>query len=313
MNIVRKIVRKAYDTVFRAVERHDLTCWEAEPQTAVPVYGVYHVYCDEGWRDLAADQIRRLKDSGLLAVTERLYISCITADGKVPDELADMVGRDKAEVISVESNPEKFEYPALDFIRSKSMDEECLMYYFHTKGITYQAVGSEGRRFRAFKRNIESWRHMMEYFLFYKWRVAVNALSSGYDVYGCYRLPPPPKAYYLYAGNFWWARSGYLRSLVPFDRDRIAGNRFFAEEWLYTGSPRDFSAFDTMADLYYVNMDEALYASRRLPLFRWMRFVFWYNFRKMRKQIFKHDYKARYQKIYQVLRSDMEKGNSGRL
>lgn len=306
MNIIRRILNKAHDTVFRAMERHDLSAWDKFPETTRPVYGVYHVYCDKGWRELAGEQVARLKDSGLYDATTRLYISCITADKSVPSQLLDIIGRDKAELISVESDPKKYEYPALEFLRAKCVEEDCLIYYFHTKGISYRAVGNTDRRFNAFKRNIESWRRMMEYFLFYKWQVAVNALSSGYDVYGCYRLPPPPKAYYLYAGNFWWARSEYIRRLTPFTEERKNNDRFFAEEWLYTGRPADFSAFDTMADLYYVNMDEELYAARRLPLFKWMRFVFWYNFRKMRKQFFGHDYKARYQKMYQVLRSDLK-------
>lgn len=139
-------------------------------------------------------------------------------------------------------------------------------------------------------------------FLFYKWKVAVNSLHQ-YDTYGCYRLPPPPMAYYLYAGNFWWARSSYLRTLPPFDHSRMAGDRFFAEEWLYRGNPKDFSAFDTMADLYYVNMPERLYANERLPLWEAVKFVAIYNFRKARKQYFGHDYKAEYLKKYQMLRS----------
>lgn len=308
MNIAKRILNKAHDTVMRAMERHDLSQWDVAAKADIPIYGVYHVYCDKGWRTLVADQIEHLRRSGLLDMTSKLYISCITADPDVPSEIVNMVGADKAELASAESDPACFEYPALSFVRQKSMEEDCLIYYFHTKGITYQAINGADRRFNSFKRNIESWRKMMEFFLFDKWNVAVNALTSGYDVYGCYRLPPPPKAYYLYAGNFWWGRSGYLKTLQAFDLDKLKANRFFAEEWLYTGKPKDFSAFDSMADLYYVNMDEELYAAPKLPVFKWMRFVFLYNFRKMRKQYFHHDYKARYQRIYQKLRSDMAQG-----
>ena len=77
---------------------------------------------------------------------------------------------------------------------------------------------------------------MMEYFIFTKWRVAFNVLQDGYDTYGCYRLPPYPKPCYLYAGNFWWVRSDYVLRLPPFPKNKIATNRFIAEEcdWGFT-------------------------------------------------------------------------------
>ena len=76
-----------------------------------------------------------------------------------------------------------------------------------------------------------------------------------------------------------------------------------AEEWLYKGHPRDFSAFDTLADLYFVRVDRDLYASRRLPLLKWMRFVLRFNWVKLRKHLFGYDYKAKRRLRYQVLRT----------
>ena len=300
-NIISKAAATAYNTVFRAVQRYDLTRWEHEPDMTKPVYGVYHVFCDKGWKELVADQIGRLKDSGLYAATTRLYVSCIIKDEGDADELRHIIGEEKAELISVATDPEKFEYPALEFMRAKSRTDDCLFYYFHTKGVSYYGGERTDRNFMRLRRNIEAWRHMMEYFLFYKWKVAVNALSDGYDTYGCYRLPPYPKPYYLYAGNFWWVRSDYVRKLPPFPEKRIATDRFIAEEWLYKAAPRDFSAFDTLADLYYVHIDEDLYAARRLPLLKWIRYVWRFNWVKTRRHLFNYDYKAKRQLRYQVL------------
>lgn len=300
INIISKIAHKAYDTVSMAVQRHDLSPWEHKPAVTKPIYGVYHVFCDKGWRELVSDQIGRLKDSGLYDATSRFYVSCIVKDNDEAEELRRIIGGDKTEFVAVETDPMKFEYPALEFIRDKSRTEDCLIYYFHTKGISYYAGERTDRHFMTLRRNIDAWRHMMEYFLFYKWQVAVNALTEGYDTYGCYRLPPYPKTYYLYAGNFWWARSGYLRSLPPFPEKRIATDRFIAEEWLYKGGPKDFSAFDTMADLYYVYIDEELYAAKKLPVGKWLKFVMSFNWVKTRKHLFKYDYKAKRQRRYQA-------------
>ena len=136
-NIISKAVKTAYNTVFRAVQRRDLTPWEHEPDMAMPVYGVYHVFCDKGWRELVADQIGRLKASGLWKNTTRFYVSCIVKDRREADELRRMIGEDKTELVAVETDPMKFEYPALEFMRAKSRDEDCLFYYFHTKGVSY--------------------------------------------------------------------------------------------------------------------------------------------------------------------------------
>lgn len=296
------IIDKFRDTFFRAFRRYDLSPWQVEPTGGLPVYGVYHIYCDKDWQPMVAEQLQRLRDSGLLQYSKRLYVSCILLHEEDEATLRRMLADEKVEIVAMTRDPKKFEYPALEFIREKSMEGEALFYYFHTKGITYQQVHTNDRKFNAFKRNINAWRHLMEYFLMDQWKVAVNVLDQDYDTYGCYRLPPPPRDYYLYAGNFWWAKASYLRRLPGFDAKRMASDRFFAEEWLYKARPKDFSAFDTMADLYYVYLPESLYAHRRLPLWEAVKFTAVYNFRKMRKQYFHHDYKAEYQQRYQVLR-----------
>lgn len=187
------LAKRAYGTVFKAIQRYDLSEWDCKPECDTPIYGVYHVFCDKGWQELVADQIRRLKDSGLYSATKRLYISCIVKDEAQADELMSLIDADKAELISVSTDPMKFEYPALEFIREKSGAEDCFIYYFHTKGISYYAGERTDRHFLALRRNIEAWRHMMEYFLFYKWQVAVNVLDEGYDTYGCSACRPTPR------------------------------------------------------------------------------------------------------------------------
>lgn len=298
-------IKKLHDTVSLAFQRYDLSSWNKEPDGDVAIYGVYHIYCDKGWQSMVADQIATLKRSGLLERTRKLYISCITKSDNELREIVDIIDFPKAEIIAHYNNPEKFEYPALDFIKRKSEeDEHCLFYYFHTKGITYQSLTTNDREFSNFKRNIEAWRKMMEYFLFDKWRVAVNTLSADFDTYGSYRLPPPPRPYYLYAGNFWWARSEYIKRLPSFDLNNIK-ERFFAEEWLYRANPHDFSAFDTMADLYYVYISPKLYGDEQPSWWEKTKFVIIYNARKFRKQILGYDYKAHYQKKYQRLKSEL--------
>lgn len=108
-NIIKKAAFTAYNTVFRAVQRYDLSPWEHAPETGRPVYGVYHVFCDKGWRELVADQVAGLKASGLYDATLKLYVSCIVKDTSEVEELRRMIGGDKVEFISVKTDPMKFE------------------------------------------------------------------------------------------------------------------------------------------------------------------------------------------------------------
>lgn len=299
---------KLHDTIGRAFERHDLRSWQHQPAQHPPIYGFYHIYCDKDWERMVNEQVSHLIQSGLLEQTITLFVSCILLhDGdeaklhRIFDRLTQEDGL-SIEYVSVSRDASKFEYPALEALRDQCIKDDCLVYYFHTKGITYQNITTTDKRFNAFKRNIEAWRYLMEYFLMDQWWVAVNTLQNGYDTYGCYRLPPPPKAYYLYAGNFWWSTSDYVKRLPAFDPSIYRENRYYAEEWLYKAHPHDFSAFDTMADLYYVYLPPSLYHNEKPPLGDSIKFVWLYNIRKFRKQILGYDYKAHYQKKYQKLR-----------
>ena len=112
---------------------------------------------------------------------------------KLADELRRMIGCDKTELIAVETDPECFEYPALEFMQAKSREEDCLFYYFHTKGVSYYGGDLSDRNFRRLRRNVDAWRRMMEYFLFTEWRVAVNTLQGGYDTTTCAACRRSPK------------------------------------------------------------------------------------------------------------------------
>ena len=293
------LLHKFRDTFFRASRRYDLSPWDHEPPAGgKPIYGIYHVYCAGPWRQMVAEQMASLRSSGLLDATRRFYVSCIPLEPGDSAELERIIGTPKAVMAAVTPPPGHYEYPALRIARQLGTEEDCLIYYFHTKGVSYYPTnGQTGGYRQKFLRNVTSWRLMMEWTIFEKWHVAVNALSDGYDTYGCYRMPPPPMKYYLYGGNFWWARGRYLASLPPITDDDLK-ERYYAEEWLYKGGPKDFSAFDTMADLYYVNMPRSLYAAPRTPLLTAIAFSLRYNLHKFRKHVLHYDFNGKYKFAY---------------
>ena len=144
---------------------------------------------------------------------------------------------------------------------------------------------------------------MLEYFIFDKWQVAVNVLSNGFDTYSCYRWPP--RNYTMYSGSFWWARSAYIRKLPDFQSDIISSNRFYSEVWLFERNHQQFSAFDTIADLYFVRIPRSIYTDGTPSFIDKLRFSFMYNFRKIQKHIFHYNYKQRCQQRFQQLKKQM--------
>ena len=73
------LYKRITTSLFHVYKRKDLKEWEHTPSTPLPIYGVYHVMLDTGWSSLVKKQIDNLKESGLLAATKTLYISCIAA------------------------------------------------------------------------------------------------------------------------------------------------------------------------------------------------------------------------------------------
>lgn len=295
MNLLRSLNR----TLFHVYDCPDLTPWQHSPSNTRPIYGVYHVFCARGWQRLVADQFAHLKRSGLLDATTTLFVSCIVFSDDDVEQLRRIIDTDKLCIASIQRNPRLFEYPALAQVKSVCKEENCLVYYFHTKGISFYGGESSDKHYLWFMRNVESWRKEMEYFLMDQWKVAVNTLSEGYDMYGSYRWPPLPAKRVMYSGNFWWTKADYVRTLSDIYPEQMTGDRLFAELWLYKGGGKDFSAFDTDAILYRVNIPKCIYDGSPAPWTTRLRFVIAHNWSKIKKKVFRQDFGKRYNDKYQ--------------
>ncbi len=301
------ILKRIYKSTLGIYERKDLSLWDKTHSHTLPVYGIYHIFCDAQWEEMVREQMSRLCQSGLLDASQKLYISCIAKSEDdiqllktillsfVPDQT------DKIEFVSLTTDPTRYEFPALDYMYEKSQREDFLFYYFHTKGITYQSLSADDQEYVGFVKKIVAWRRMMEYFLMNKWQVAVNTLQGGYDTYGSYLFPPFKNK--MYAGNFWWARSDYFRTLEALSEDTKLHNRFMAEEWLLSKpTAKPFSAFDTVADLYFVEIPASIYEDGKPSLIDSLKFCIVYTLRKYQKKWFGYSYKKHCQEKFQKLK-----------
>lgn len=87
------------------------------------------------------------------------------------------------------------------------------------------------------------WRRSMTRHVVSNWR-ACAALLHDYDTVGCHWLTPEehhnppdyPVTVPMYGGNYWWARTQYLRELPPPENEY----RHQAEEWVGQNKPKAF-------------------------------------------------------------------------
>lgn len=274
--MVKSTFYRAINHLFHFYSRKDLREWDYTPANHPKIYGVYHVYCVNDWKALVEDQISALRDSGLFAETSMLYISCIVSCQQDVEDLQKIVGEDKCQIISIEHDGKKYEFPALEFMHKKSKEEDFLVYYFHTKGVSLHFGDlNYNDDTRTLRRNSDAWRKMMEYFVFYKYKVAINVLGK-YDTYGTYYKEYSKCRFY--AGNFWWTTASYIRTL-PKLQENCYENRFLAEYWLLQTTNNYYSAFDTEAVLYKVLIYEGVYKSKRhlseVLLFAYNYYKYW--------------------------------------
>jgi hypothetical protein len=126
-----------------------------------------------------------------------------------------------AVVVEAESGWEQVTLAAL---RDWVQDHDARVFYAHTKGAWSQS------------RLAEVWRQRMTEAVVDRWQHCVEALDS-VEVAGpfWYRSPEPEHADHghFFAGNFWWGRADYLRTL-PAPR---MTSRFDAEGWVGLGMP----------------------------------------------------------------------------
>ena len=111
---------------------------------------------------------------------------------------------------------------------ARRADPQEPVLYAHAKGITYRHHdGLYGT----------VWRESMTSRLVGGWERCMDLLE-GHDAVGCHWLTPelyPGLVSVPYfAGNFWWARAGYVAGLPPVSDE----SRFHAEGWIGLNAPR---------------------------------------------------------------------------
>jgi hypothetical protein len=186
--------------------------------------GNYQNICDEIFEYIQFSNI--LKDS-------ELYLSVVGNIGElvIPNDV-------KYEIVYENDNEKVCEFPTLTIIRNMSIEiqENFNILYIHTKGVS-----------TPYNECINDWRKYMSYFNIIKYEDCLNILKEN-DTCGV-DLRKEPTLHY--SGNYWWAKSEYIKKLPTFDKMKlIISERHKAEFWICSVDGNHYSMFDCGINQY---------------------------------------------------------------
>ncbi len=127
------------------------------------------------------------------------------------------------------------------------------MLYFHAKNVTLKGPYNT------------KWRWLMNYLCLAQWRTRVEELKDHDAVGLCCKHDSTWK--WIFAGNFWWARSSWLRRLPPIRHGR---DRFDYERWVLS---RDWFKAKSLCGEGGEPHHDAYYTERNFPQDDYLRWL----------------------------------------
>ena len=131
-------------------------------------------------------------------------------------------------------------------IKYSTENQECNVLYLHTKGVKPE----------NYCQQIDDWINLMYYFTINQSTACIEKLNSGYQVVGCNYLHLPPH----FSGNFWWAKSSYLKDLPSLEENPSTYHIHNRGEFLlFYNNPSFFVMHNSGIDHYKENYPKEKY------------------------------------------------------
>lgn len=213
-------------------------------------------------KDITQEQIDKIISSGLIDNAE-LFLA-INYNKENYDWLKEKLQNyNNVHFLELGARPDDWEMPTLETLKNycdSSIDDFDVL-YIHHKGAHYQ----DKFNFKF----ITEWRQLLEYFNIEKWEDCVAALRKT-DTAGInFRSLPWPH----YSGNFWWAKSSYIKKLPKIKKRNNSLNessqfgnytggwnyRWDAEAWIGMANPSVTNFYDSAVDHYTVSYPSKIY------------------------------------------------------
>jgi hypothetical protein len=197
------------------------------------VHIYYHIYAIDGVESIIDEQLNLIKKHFDFPYILNVGIS-IAEDNTSIDYIINKF--EKIRDVRSRGN----EFVTLDLIekdKEKFGDSDYIL-YIHTKGASKQNL-----------ENVVSWRHLMNYFNIEKVKNIFKIFEkTDYNTYGV--LLGTAGKWKLYSGNFWWAKSSYLKTIKM---DGVRKNRFNAEvDYIQNGIDwKPYSSYNREGENHY--------------------------------------------------------------
>jgi hypothetical protein len=194
------------------------------------IISVYYHICIKSGNEalnIVKDQLSTLKMSKLYNLINEINC-CLTGDDTTNyNWLLNNIPLycSKFKVAKSQFNDTSYERFTLNYIGETLNHDYCL--YLHSKGMT-----------KLNDPNVLTWRKCMEFFLIEKAEECLNKMiNENYDTVGVmYQFSPPH-----YHGNFWWAKTSYLREL--FANYTIGSDYLDPEFFLCKNNPKSYDMY----------------------------------------------------------------------
>jgi hypothetical protein len=178
----------------------------------------YHVYADGDWQRPAKEHMEELSVSGLLDELENLFLGIVGTKENRATVSRELPGVPVAEAET------GWEQVTLNAVHEFAQTDPGAIFYAHTKGAWSQS------------KLADRWRVSMTHDTVNRWRECVQHLQD-VDACGPYwiksQMPEHREHKHFFGGNYWWARSEYVRTLEPVKSE----TRFQAEGWIGLKDP----------------------------------------------------------------------------
>lgn len=200
------------------------------------IFGVYHIACMNDWKNIFLDQIELIFKNKVMEKIDTLFLTILINHEDDLEFIKDKIKNEKKIKIDyVSRNLKDYEFPALDLIKKLSLNEEFLLFYLHTKGVS---INDKNMNFYHGSKNLEhlkncvnDWRKYMEYFIIENFNICIDELKNC-DACGVNLVNSP---YKHFSGNFWWSKSDYIKKL-PEIKEIDKNHRWNAEFWIGMGN-----------------------------------------------------------------------------
>lgn len=205
--------------------------------------------------EIVSDQMKSLQDTGLLDAAAEMNVGVNGGDESRVFVASLLPAKAKAAYHGLQSRNENLTLVMLEeWVKSHA---GWHVLYFHAKGSTH----GEGDPLNVLGTN---WRNCLMRGVVENWRRCVADLDAGCDSVGSHWMPGMVDGTQnIWAGNFWWATSDFLRTVPSIylrDRIKVSGiksleSRYESEVWL-GNAPRLPKVKDYHPVLFNVHVSE---------------------------------------------------------